>query len=142
MNKKLKVVLFVLFVVFLYVVTMKVIMPIVFKVMDSGLYLKKTEDDPVGELRNARTYAALLHCENQLRESGGLARTTRPSAGEDEYKAWGLGDHTYVIKAMLDIPGQENKLVRTSVACKIKYDEGDESDPDNWSILGVGAEGG
>lgn len=142
MNKKLKIALFLLFVVFLYVVTMKVILPIVFEVMESGLYLKKTEDDPVGELHSARTYTALLHCENDVRASKGLTNASRPSATEDEYKAWGLGDHTYVVKAILDVPGPDKNLVRTSVTCKIKYDDGDESDPDNWSILGMGVGGG
>lgn len=142
MKKRYKYTLLLLFVVLLYLVTMKLVKPFVLEVMDSELYMKKTEDDPVGELHNGRTYTALLHCENQLRADHGLGDATRPSAAEGEYKAWGLGDHIYVIKAMLDVPGPDKTPVRTSVGCKIKYEGGEEADPNNWSILGVGTDAG
>lgn len=138
MKKIYKIVGLVLLVGCLYVITMKFVMPFVMDVVSSDLFFKQTEDDPVGELQNNRTYMGLLHCENQLRADQGLSEATRPSAGESEYKAWGLGDHTYVIKAMLDVPGPDKNLVRTNVGCKIKYEGGEEADAKNWSIIGVG----
>lgn len=142
MNKKLKVLTWLLFIVFLYVVTIRLVIPFVIKVLDSPLILKQTEDDPVGELHTPRTYLGLLHCENQLRADHGLDERTSPSVAEDAYKAWGLGDHTYVIKAKLDVPGPDKKPVLTDVVCKIKYNEGEETNPKSWTLLGVGAEGG
>lgn len=140
MRKKLKFLLLLVFIGVLYVVTLKGVLPFVLKVADSELFLKQTEDDPVGELHNNRTYTGLLHCENQLRNDHDLTKVTSPSAGDD-YKAWGLGDHIYLIKAALDVPEPDKSLKRTRVACKIKYQEGEEANPDSWSILGVGAEG-
>lgn len=138
MKKIYKIMLLVLLVGVFYLITMKVAMPFVLSVVDSDLFFKQTEDDPVGELHNNRTYSGLLHCENKLRADNGLGDVTRSSAAESEYKAWGLGDHTYVIKAVLDVPGPDKSLARASVGCKIKYQGGEEADPANWSIIGVG----
>lgn len=142
MKKSYKILLLIVFVIGLYVFTMKGIVPFALDVAKSGLFLKETEDDPVGELHNARTYAALLHCENQLRDDRGQPTASSPSAAESDYKAWGLGDHVYVIKAAIDLPGADNALVRSNVTCKIQYQGGEQGDVSNWSILGVSVDGG
>lgn len=140
-NKRLKkYALLVLFIIFLYVLTLKGVIPLVLKVVESDLFFKQTEDDPVGELHNSRTYTALLHCENQLRADRGASPATHPTAAENEYMAWGLGDHTYVIKSTADLPanGAAQNVVRANIGCKIKYEGGAETDPANWSVIGVG----
>lgn len=141
MKKLYKILIGIFLIVVLYAVTMKGLVPFALDVAKSGLFLKETEDDPVGELHSARTYAALLQCENELRDQHGQPPASSPSASESEYKAWGLGDHVYVIKAAMDLPNADNVAVRSNVTCKIQYQGGEQGDASNWSILGVTVDG-
>lgn len=141
MKTRYKILLLILFIIVLYAVTMKGLVPLALEVAKSGLFLKETEDDPVGELHTPRTYAALLQCENLLRDDHGQTPLTLPTAADNEYKAWGLGDHVYVIKAPMDIKEGDSAPVRSNVTCKIQYQGGEQNDASNWSLIGLSQEG-
>lgn len=136
LNKWLSLSLLVLFIIALYAFNDTAVVPFVLDVANSSLYLKETEDDdPLGEVRNARTDVALLHCENEVREGRGAAVV--PSAAEREYKAWSLGDLTYIINASVDLPGENGVPARYRYACKIHWNGKDMNNAGNWSVYGT-----
>jgi hypothetical protein len=136
LNRWLSLGLLILFIIALYAFNDTAVVPFVLDVANSTLYLKETEDDdPLGEVRNARTDVALLHCENEVREGRGGAAV--PSASEREYKAWSLGDLTYIIKASVDLPGENGALARYRYACKIHWNGKEMNDAGNWSVYGA-----
>jgi len=141
LNRWVSLALLVLFIISLYVVNDKAVVPFILDVANSTLYLKETaDDDPLGEIRNARTDAAQLHCENQLRKDQGAAAV--PSATDPAYKAWSIGDFTYVIKGSLDLPGESGEGAHFRYACKIHWNAKDMNDADNWSVFGMDVNNG
>lgn len=128
--------LLVAFIIALYLSLNKAIVPFIEEVAQSTLYMKETkDDDPLGEIRNARTELAQLRCENELRDDQGAAAV--PSSTDTTYKAWSIGDFTYVIKSAVELPGENGAPVRYRYACKIHWNAKDMNDPDNWSIYGM-----
>jgi hypothetical protein len=128
--------LLILFIIALYAFNDKAVVPFILDVANSTLYLKETEDDdPLGEVRNARTDVALLRCENEVREGRGAAAVL--SAAEREYKAWSLGDLTYIINASVDLPGENGAPARYRYACKIHWNGKEMNDAGNWSVYGT-----
>ncbi|HLF98108.1 MAG TPA: hypothetical protein VI457_13270 [Methylococcaceae bacterium] len=128
--------LLVVFIIALYLSLNKAVVPFIEEVAQSSLYMKETtDDDPLGEIRNARTDQAQLHCENQLREDQGAAAV--PTSTDTNYKAWSIGDFTYVIKGSLDLAGENGEPGHYRYACKIHWNGKDMTDPDNWSTYGM-----
>lgn len=136
LNRWVSLALLVAFIFALYLSLNKVVVPFIEEVAQSSLYMKETaDDDPLGEIRNARTDAAQLHCENQLRKDQGAAAV--PSATDTAYKAWSIGDFTYVIKGAFDLPAENGELAHFRYACKIHWNAEDMNDADNWSVFGM-----
>lgn len=136
LNRWVSLALLVAFVIALYVFNDKAVVPFILEVTKSTLYLKETEDDdPLGEVRNARTDLAQLHCENQLRDNRGAAAV--PSATDTAYKAWSIGDFTYVIKAAVELPGENGAPAHYRYACKIHWNAKEMNDARNWSVYGM-----
>lgn len=128
--------LLLVFIIALYLSLNKLVVPFLEEVAESSLYLKETaDDDPLGEIRNARTDVAQLNCENQAREEQGAA--TVPSSTDANYKAWSIGDFTYVIKGTVELAGENGQPTRYRYACKIHWNTKEMGDPDNWSIYGM-----
>jgi hypothetical protein len=128
--------LLVVFIVALYLSLNKAIVPFMEEVAQSTLYMKETQDDdPLGEIRNARTDLGQLHCENELREDQDAAVVNASS--DPSYKAWSVGDFTYVIKASVELQGENGAPVQFRYACKIHWNGKEMNDPDNWSIYGL-----
>jgi hypothetical protein len=136
LNRWVSLALLVAFIVVLYLSLNKAVVPFIEEVAQSSLYMKETEDDdPLGEVRNTRTDVAQLHCENQLREDRGAAAV--PSGTDTAYKAWSIGDFTYVIKASVELPGENGTPARYHYACKIHWNAKEMNDAGNWSVYGM-----
>lgn len=136
LNRWVSLALLVAFIIALYVFNDKAVVPFILDVAQSSLYMKETQDDdPLGEIRNARTDAAQLHCENQLRDDQGAAAVRTPT--DTAYKAWSIGDFTYVIKGSVELPGENGKPVGYRYACKIHWNNKEMNDPENWSVYGM-----
>lgn len=136
LNKWVSLGLLVVFTVTLYLFNDKAVVPFILEVANSALYLKETQDDdPLGDVRNARTAAAQLRCENHLREDRDAAAVqVAPDSG---YQAWSIGDFTYVVKAGVELPGEDGAPARYRYACKIHWNAREMNDPDNWSVYGM-----
>lgn len=136
LNRWVSLSLLLLFVVALYVSLNKLFVPFIEQVASSSLFLKETEnDDPLGDVRNERTDVAALHCENSIRDDEDISPVS--TASDTDYKAWSLGDFTYVIKAQSTGTPEGGDPAHYRYACKIHWNGQDMADPGNWSIQGM-----
>ncbi len=134
--RKYSFILLALFVLGLYVFQNKAVLPFIMKIVDSDIFVDKGEDDEqLGKINNERTALALSHCQVFMKEKG---RAPQDAAfGNDDYEAWALGNHTYLIKSYIEINHPEKGTMRKPFACKIRYTGGDETDANSWSVQGL-----
>jgi hypothetical protein len=126
----------IIFVVFLYVILNKFVVPFIISATDSSLFVEQTqEEEQLGKVNNERTHAALGQCKLAMKNDGVL-----PEHGnfvDDGYEAWALGNGSYVIRSSVDVTEPNKGQARKYFACKIQYRQGDPSDVKNWSIMGI-----
>ena len=138
MHRKYSVILLILFIVGLYLVTNKGVIPFATKVAESDLFFEddaEEDDAELGSIRNARTDFAFTHCKNAFKEE------YEPGEGADlgaaNYEAWALGNRTYLIRSSVRVLDEGQKMIEKKYACKIQYKGGEESDPANWTVGGI-----
>jgi len=126
-----------IFIVSLYVMLNKVVVPFIINATDSSLFVEqgKEEDEQLGQVSNERTTAALAQCRTSMKTDGTLP--DKASFADDHYEAWALGSGSYVIRSSVSVTDPEKGQIRKLFACKIQYKQGDISDINNWSIMGI-----
>jgi hypothetical protein len=126
----------VLFIVFLYALLDKAILPFVMKVVESNAFFEEeTEEEQLGSVKNERTGFALMHCKNSMKEEGVLPENAE--FVDDKYDAWALGNRTYIIRSSVRMIDGGDGQVEKKFACKIRLVENDPTNFENWSILGI-----
>jgi len=136
MRSKYSILFLFLFVIFLYALLDKAILPFVMKVVESNVFFEEeTEEEQLGNVKNERTGFALMHCKNSMKEEGMLPDTAE--FNNDKYDAWALGNRTYIIRSSVRVAEAEKGQVEKKFACKIRLVENDPADFKNWSILGI-----
>ncbi len=128
--------LLLVFIAFLYVVTNKVVVPLVMKVVESDLFfVKEDEQEELGKISNQRTDFALAQCKRAMKEDKQVPETAQ--FDDSSYEAWALGGKTYVVRSHVSVPDENKGIVDRKYACKIQFTGGEEGNADNWSILGI-----
>lgn len=140
MNPKYKIALFVVCLVALLAFQSKVILPVVYDIVASDLFLEDSGDDAIEySVTTDMTGYAFDQCNMYIAKDLGSDIAVTYSA--QPVNAWAIGNFQYVINADIDImPPNEQPFTRRYV-CRIKYDNGDDqsgaTDPDNWSVSGI-----
>lgn len=140
MSLRYKVILFVVCLIALVLFQAKVIMPFVYEVVSSDLFLEESDD--VAELNAINTdmtgYAfdqCNIYIANELDSDFTASFTAQP------INAWGIGNYQYVINADIDLTPTDAQTFTRRYVCRIKYDKGNDqsgvTNPDNWTIEGV-----
>lgn len=126
--------LFLMFLVAAYVFLIKGVRPFLEDVVTSDLFLEISDDPAVKyhQLENEKTRLALLHCNRHLQENLSVETTSEPT--EDDYKAWALGNYSYMVSATIPGVDSNGNPKDHKVVCKIQYVDGDEMLPENWEI--------
>ncbi|CAI8976570.1 hypothetical protein [Methylocaldum szegediense] len=136
LRSKYSILFLILFIILLYVILEKAVVPFVMDVADSGLfYENEAEEEQLGSIRNERTDFALMHCKNSIKEEGMLPDNA--DFLDSKYDAWALGNRTYIVRSGVRVLDAEKGQVDRKFACKIRLVENDPSDFKNWSILGI-----
>ncbi len=142
MNFRTKVILFVVCLVALLVLQYKVIMPAVYKVVSSDLFLK--DDDSNSDLNSIADQMqgyAFDQCNNYIANTLD-ADEMSASFVSKPVNSWSIDTNQFVINADIDlIPANAPSFTRRYV-CRIKYttdssDFAETSNPDNWSVDGI-----
>ena len=118
----------------------KIIMPFIYKVVASDLFLVDSKDEASQLPISTRLSGiAFMHCNNYIKsELGPDVTITFP---EKPLNAWTLGNYQYLINAEVTITSDTAKTSSTKYACRITYNNGDNEegalDFENWSIIGL-----
>ena len=130
------IILLVMFIVVLYVLLQKVIMPGVMSVVESNFFFEKDEEqEELGKISNARSDQAFDQCKSVMVRDKHVPESAQ--FVEKQYEGWALGGRTYLIRSMVIVASPENGSVERKYACKIRYNGGDLGDVKSWDILGV-----
>lgn len=138
--KKYTLLFFIISLAILLLVQSKVVMPLVYKAVQSDLFLVDSKDqggqDPIS---NSLTKLAFSHCNNFIKSK--LGSDVSVNFPENPLNAWSLGNYQYVINAEIDITSTTASTVTKKYVCRINYKNGDNEEGSldfaNWSIEGL-----
>lgn len=123
--------LLILFIVGLYFVQNKAVMPFVEGIVQSDAF----EADTSALEGKDRTRIAFTQCNDFLQEDVGPDSALQ-FAGED-YKSWELASGRYLISSYVLQQDASGKQVRKNYACNVQFSGGDDTDHANWKLLGM-----
>jgi hypothetical protein len=118
----------------------KVVMPFIYKVAASDLFLVDSKDQASQlPISTPLSGIAFMHCNNYIKsELGPDVVITFP---EKPLNAWTLGNYQYLINAEVTIANNTSSADVKKYACRITYNNGDNEegalDFDNWSVIGI-----
>ncbi len=133
-------ILFVVCLIGLLVLQIKVIVPWMYEVASSDLFLIDSKDSasplPVS---NEMTAIAFSHCNTYIKKDLGEDKSV--SFAAQPTNVWSLGNYEYIVNADVEIAPKEAPSAMHHYVCRIQYSNGDDvsgaSNPDNWSIEGI-----
>jgi hypothetical protein len=118
----------------------KLIMPFIYKVVASDIFLVDSKDQ-ASQLPISTTLSgiAFMHCNNYIKsELGSDVIVTFP---EKPLNAWTLGNYQFLISAEVTVTSDTAGTSIKKYACRITYNNGDNEegalDFENWSIIGL-----
>lgn len=138
MFRKYSVLLLILFIVGLYLIQNKAIMPFVEKVVESDAFMEDSEgeDEQLGNIRNDRTDLAFAHCKEAFNEK--YASVEKAELSPNQYQAWALASRSYLVRSPVRVPEAEGAgTVEKAFACKIQLTGTDPADPASWTVSGI-----
>ncbi len=138
--KKYSILIFIVSLVALILFQHKVIMPFVYKVIQSDLFLVDSKDQGSQlPISNPLTEIAFTHCNNYIKSKLGSDATI--SFAAKPINAWSMGNYQYIINAEIDITSATANTTTQKYVCRINYKNGDNEegalDFTNWSIEGL-----
>jgi hypothetical protein len=138
--KKYRILIFVLGLAILSVSQQKFIMPLVYDVIKSDLFLVESKDQGSNlAVSTPLTNIAFMHCNNYIKSKA--ASDVAINFAEKPLKAWDIGNYQYIINAEITMTSGSSASVTKKYACRITYDNGDNQEDvlnfDKWSIIGV-----
>lgn len=137
---KFKFLLFVACLVVLLAFQAKVIVPYLYDIAASDLFLEDSGDKANRQSSsNDMTIAAFDQCNSYIANEE-LADYT-VTFSEKAINAFSLGNFRYVINADLDVQPADSASVTKRYVCRIQYSNDEDntgtSDPKNWSVDGI-----
>lgn len=134
-NNKYSLLMLAVYVVALYVLLNKAIVPFVFKVLESKPFTGDPEQSgQVTEVHDSRTAMALLQCNRFVKEE--LDDDAVLNFANTDYDAWDIGFGRFLVKSYVDVQ-LAGPPVRKNYVCEIKYVGGDLADLENWKLSGL-----
>ncbi|MEN8260089.1 MAG: hypothetical protein ABFS02_05790 [Pseudomonadota bacterium] len=136
MSRKLSIPLFILFIIALYVSLNKVVIPFVIDIASSDLFLEESDD--LGDMlpiSNDKTKMAFLHCNNEIRKEFDDSVTLQ--FADNPENVWNTGNATFLVNAYVGIINPKEGTSRKKYVCSIRYEGGDDTDFENWSLYGL-----
>ncbi len=136
-QNKYSLVMLAVYVVALYVLLNKAIVPFVFKVLDSSVFTGDPQQSgQMTEVHDSRTAMALLQCNQFVKEEFG--DDAMLTFSDRDYDSWDIGYGRFIIKSHVDVrPHPGDPVVRKNYVCQIKHEDGDMADINNWELGGL-----
>jgi hypothetical protein len=133
---KFKSIALLLFLIGLYVMLNKLIIPLTFEAAKSDLFLDGSDDNgsryavstPLSEI-------AFKHCNTYIGKE--LDEDITPIFQPKPINSWDIGSYTFLVNGEIELRNKEGASSLKKYVCRIKYEEGDQNDINNWSVYGV-----
>jgi len=138
--KKYSILIFIVGLATLLIIQKEVVMPFVYKVVQSDLFLVDSKDQG-GQtpISTPLTGLAYSHCNTYIKSKIGPDASI--SFPEKPLNAWSLGNYQYVINGEIDITSTTASTITKKYVCRINYKNGDNEEGSldfaNWSIEGL-----
>ena len=118
----------------------KVVMPYIYKIAASDMFLVDSKDHASQlPISTPLSGIAFMHCNNYIKSK--LGPDVVITFPEKPLNAWTLGNYQYLISAEINITSNTSNTGAKKYACRITYDNGDNEegalDFENWSIIGI-----
>lgn len=118
----------------------KLLMPLVYKVVESDLFLVQSKDEGSRfSIDTQMTETAFQQCNNYIKAK--LSPDETVNFSEKPLNAWSLGNYDYVVNADINVTSSTSATVNKKYVCRITYNDKDDlkgaSDFNNWSVVGV-----
>ena len=118
----------------------KLIMPFIYKVAASDLFLIESNDNASQlPISTPLSDIAFRQCNSYIKSK--LGTDVEISFPEKPLNAWSLGNYQFLISAEVNITGDSANSGQKKYACRINYDKGANQegalDFDNWSVIGL-----
>jgi len=138
--KKYSILIFIVALTTLLLVQKEVVMPFVYKIIQSDLFLVDSNDQGGQDaISTPLTALAFNHCNSYIKSK--LDADASASFPEKPINAWSLGNYQYVINAEIELTNATTGTSTKKYACRINYKNGDDQegilDPANWAIEGL-----
>jgi hypothetical protein len=138
--KKYRTLLFIAGLVALLLTQYKIVMPFIYKIAASDLFLVDSKDQASQlPISTPLSGIAFMQCNNYIKTT--LGPDVAITFPEKPLNAWTLGNYEYLISAEINITSNTSNTGAKKYACRITYNNGDNDegalDFDNWSIIGV-----
>jgi hypothetical protein len=118
----------------------KLIMPFIYKVAASDLFLVESSDI-ASQLPISTTLSdiAFMQCNSYIKSK--IGTDVEISFPEKPLNAWSLGNYQFLISAEFNITGDSANSGQKKYACRINYDKGANQDGaldfGNWTVIGL-----
>ncbi|MFZ2406041.1 MAG: hypothetical protein WAW41_12955 [Methylobacter sp.] len=138
--KKYSILIFIASLATLLLIQKELVMPFVYKVVQSDLFLIDSKDQG-GQftISTPLTEIAYKHCNSHIKSK--LGPDVSANFPEKPLNAWSLGNYQYVINGEIDITSPTASTITKKYVCRINYKNGDNEEGSldfaNWSIEGL-----
>jgi len=138
--KKYSILIFIVSLAVLLLIQKELVMPFVYKVIQSDLFLVDSKDQG-GQtpISTPLTGLAFTHCNNHIKSK--LGPDVSINFPEKPLNAWSLGNYQFIVNAEIDITSTTTGTITKKYVCRINYKNGDNDegalDFANWSIEGL-----
>lgn len=138
--KKHRIMIFVIGLLLLSLSQQKFIMPVIYDVIKSDLFLEDTKDQGSQlPISTPLSNIAFTHCNNHIKST--LPTDTTISFTDKPIKAWDIGNYQYVINGEAKVTTGSAAAMTKKYVCRITYNKGENEegalDINNWTIVGV-----
>ncbi len=140
MFTRFKILIFIIALIALLVFQGKVVIPKVFDIVSSDLFMEETGDDGSSQaISTDMTSYAFEQCNAYIADKLGSEYTA--TFASEPINAWGIGNYQYVINADIEIIPEDGASETYRYVCRIKHDNKDDVTDiynfDNWSVEGI-----
>ncbi|BCX88138.1 hypothetical protein MIN45_P0506 [Methylomarinovum tepidoasis] len=135
-RNKYSMLLLAIYIVALYVILNKAIVPFVFKTLEADLFTgDPSKSGQVTEVHDNRTAMALLQCNRYVRER--FDDEASLTFENKDYHSWDIGFGRFLVKSRVDVSEPGEAMIRKNYVCEIKHTGGDLADQENWKLTGL-----
>lgn len=135
-RNKYSLLLLVVYIVALYVILNKVVVPFALSVADSELLTgDSSQSGQPTQMHDDSTAIALLQCNRFVQDKFDEQATL--VFDNTAYQAWDIGFGRFLIKSHVDVTEPNKATVRKNYVCELKHTGGDLAEHSNWKLQGV-----